>query len=91
MADPNNPMTSPSDAVSSSSPDADQTKRVNVIFSNSTYNTLQDLASSQNISVSDALRQAINVSDLVVKANQDPKSRVLIDNAGQVQEIKLIR
>jgi hypothetical protein len=84
-------MTSPSDAVSSSSPDADQTKRVNVIFSNSTYNTLQDLASSQNISVSDALRQAINVSDLVVKANQDPKSRVLIDNAGQVQEIKLIR
>jgi hypothetical protein len=67
------------------------TKRVNAVFSNDTYNTLQNIAQSQGISVSDALRQAISISDLVVKANQNPDSRVLIDNGGNVQEVKLIR
>ena len=68
-----------------------QTKRVNAVFSNETYTTLQKIAQSQGISLSDALRQAINISDMVVTANQTPKSRVLIDNGGNVQEIKLIR
>ena len=70
--------------------DASQSKRVNVVFSNDTYTTLQNIAKSQGINVSDALRQAINISDVVVKANKDPDSRVLVDNGGQVQELKLI-
>ena len=67
-----------------------QSKRVNVIFSADTYNTLQELAQSQKINLSDALRQAINVSSLVVKANKDPDSRVLIDRGGKTQELKLV-
>jgi len=70
--------------------DESQAKRVNVVFSADTYKTLQDLANSQGINVSDALRQAINVSDIVVKANKEPDSRVLIDKAGKVQELKLV-
>lgn len=67
------------------------TKRVNVIFSNDQYQTLQDLATKQGISLSDALRQAINVSKLVVDANEDKDTRVLIDKGGRVQELKIVR
>jgi hypothetical protein len=67
-----------------------QPKRVNVVFSPETYSALEELATSQNINISDALRQAISVSSLVVKADKDPKSRLLIDRGGQVQELKLI-
>lgn len=67
------------------------TKRVNVIFSNDQYQTLQDLAKKQDISLSDALRQAINVSKLVVDANEDKDTRVLIDKGGKVQELKIVR
>jgi hypothetical protein len=67
------------------------TKRVNVIFSTEQYQTLQDLANKQDISLSDALRQAINVSKLVVDANEDKDTRVLIDKAGKIQELKIVR
>lgn len=70
--------------------DEQQPKRVNVVFSPETYNTLQDIANAQGINMSDALRQAINISDIIVKANKDPESRILVDKAGQVQELKLI-
>ena len=67
------------------------TKRVNVIFSSDQYQTLQELADKQNISLSDALRQAINVSKLVVDANEDKNTRVLIDRGGRIQELKIVR
>ena len=67
------------------------TKRVNVIFSNDQYQTLQELAEKQNISLSDALRQAINVSKLVVDANEDKDTRILIDRCGKIQELKIVR
>ena len=67
------------------------TKRVNVIFSNEQYETLQDLAKVQKISLSDALRQAINVSKLVVDANEDKDTRILLDKGGKIQELKIVR
>jgi hypothetical protein len=66
-------------------------KRVNVVFSPEQYNTLVNLARMQNISLSDALRHAINVSDLIVKANADQNTQILLKKGNTVQELKIIR
>jgi hypothetical protein len=66
-------------------------KRVNVIFSNQQFQTLRDLADAQHISLSDALRQAINVTKLVVTANEDKDTRILLDKGGKIQELKIVR
>jgi len=68
----------------------DEGKRVNVIFSPQQYAMLEKIASAQNITISQALRQAINISDLIVTADKDPTSRVLIEKNGQTQELKLV-
>jgi ribbon-helix-helix CopG family protein len=67
------------------------TKRVNVIFPQEVYDTLQNLAKMQNITISQALRQAINISNLIVNADKDEKARILIDRGGKTQELKLVR
>lgn len=67
------------------------TRRVNVNFSPETYEALVRLAKSQGISLSDALRQSITLSDYIVSTDKDPDSRILIDRKGQVNELKLIR
>jgi hypothetical protein len=67
------------------------TKRVNVIFPQPVYDTLQKLAKMQNLTISQALRQAINISDLIVSADKDEKARILIDRGGKTQELKLVR
>ena len=64
---------------------------VNVVFSPEQYNTLQKLAQMQNISVSEALRQAINVSNLIVNANADDDTQILLKKGSNVQELKIIR
>lgn len=66
-------------------------KRINVIFSPDQYQALARIAEKQNISISDALRQAIKISDLVVEANQDSDSKILLEKGGRVQELKLVR
>lgn len=67
------------------------TKRVNVIFSDDQYKSLENLASKQDISISDALRQAIKISTLVVDANEDKDSKILLEKSGKIQELKLVR
>lgn len=67
------------------------TKRVNVIFSKEQYETLQRLAETQKISLSDALRQAINVSELIVHANADPDTQILLKKGDSIQELKIVR
>lgn len=57
---------------------AGDTKRVNVVFSREQFETLQKIAEMQKISLSDALRQAISVSDLIVQANADKDTQILI-------------
>ena len=69
----------------------DDARRVNVIFSKEQFETLQRLADMQKINLSDALRQAINVSDLVVKANADPETRILLKKGDSVQELRIVR
>lgn len=70
---------------------APQQKRVNVIFSQEQYEMLTQIAQKQNISISDALRQSIQIGKLVVDANQDADSRILLEKGGKVQELKLVR
>ncbi len=67
------------------------TRRVNVIFPQQVYDTLQKLAKMQNLTISQALRQAINISDLIVSADKDEKARILIDRDGKTQELKIVR
>ena len=78
----NTPITTPSPAAN--------TKRVNVVFSADQFNKLQNLATSQNISLSDALRQAINLSKLVVDANADKNTQILFKQGDNIQEMKLV-
>jgi hypothetical protein len=66
-------------------------RRVNVVFSADQYNTLQRLASMQKISLSDALRQAISLSDLIVNANADPETKILLRKGDSLQELKIVR
>jgi hypothetical protein len=49
---------------------------------------LRDLASQQGINVSDVLRQAINITKLIVDANQHGK--ILIERNGEVQRLTLV-
>jgi len=67
-----------------------EAKRVNVIFSPEQYATLQKIADAQKITISQALRQAINISDLIVSADRDPDARILIQKNGRTQELKLV-
>lgn len=69
-----------------SSPDS---KRVNVIFTAQQYQTLRELADKQGINISDVLRQAINITKLVVEANQGGKILIQRRN-GEMQQLKLV-
>ena len=77
--------------VNEASDGAGGSKRVNVLFSNDQFEKLQQLATSQGITLSDALRQAIGVSSLVVNANADPDTQILLKKGDSVQELKLVR
>ena len=79
------------DSGADSSNSSTETKRVNVIFSQDQYAALQRLAAAQGINLSDALRQAINVSELIVKANADKDTQILIKKGDSVQELKIVR
>ena len=77
--------------VNEASDGAGGSNRVNVVFSNDQFEKLQQLATSQGITLSDALRQAIGVSSLVVNANADPDTQILLKKGDSVQELKLVR
>jgi hypothetical protein len=77
--------------IPSSETPAGETRRVNVVFSRDQFETLQKIADMQNISLSDALRQAISVSDLIVNANADKDTQILIKKGDNVQELKIVR
>jgi hypothetical protein len=69
----------------------DGNKRVNVVFTPDQFATLQRLATSQNINLSEALRQAINLSSLIVDANADKDTQILFKRGDNIQEMKLVR
>lgn len=68
-----------------------QARRINVVLTQQQYETLEKLAAAQQISLSDALRQAINIADLVVGANSDPDTRILLQKGDRTQELKIVR
>ena len=67
------------------------TRRINVVLTQQQYDTLEKLANMQQISLSDALRQALNISDLVVSANADPDTKILLQKGEKTQELKIVR
>ena len=72
-------------------PDASTPQNLTQItISTDTLDTLRRIAARQNISLSDALRQAISVSQLLVEADSDADTHVLLKKGGEVQELKLL-
>ncbi len=72
-------------------PDAPVTSDLTqVTVSTDTLNALRKIAAQQNISVSDALQQAVNVSQLLVDADEDNDTRILLKKGNRVQELRMI-
>ena len=52
-------------------------------------NKLQELARLQNISVSDALAQSINISDVVIRERSEPGTKVLFKRGNRYKQLVL--
>jgi hypothetical protein len=52
-------------------------------------NKLQELARAQNISISEALTQAINISDIVVRKRAEPGTKVLFKRGNDYEQLTL--
>lgn len=61
-----------------------------ITISTDTLQALREMAQRQNITLSDALRQAINVGKLLVHETNDKDTRILLKNGNQVRELKLL-
>ena len=57
-------------------------------ISTDTLKALREMAERQNISLSEALQQAINVSHLLVDEGRD--AHILLKKGNQVRELKLV-
>ncbi len=68
---------------------ATTTKRVTVNFAIPTYRALEAIAERKGITVSEALRQAIKLSDYLERAIEEG-GKILIDRQGTINEL-LIR
>jgi hypothetical protein len=90
MEAPNQASSNPTNSQPQEDP-ASSSKRVNVVFSADQFEKLQKLANSQKISLSDALRQAISLSTIIVDANEDPDTQILFKRGNNVQELRLVR
>lgn len=71
-------------------PDASPSNLTKITISTDTLNVLRRIAERQNISLSDALRQAVNVSQLLVDAEEDDSTRVLLKKGSRVQELRMV-
>ncbi len=61
-----------------------------IVISTETLNALRKIAEQQNISVSEALQQAVNVTQLLVDAEGDDDTRVLLKKGSRVRELKMV-
>ena len=64
-------------------------EQTQITISADTLNALRDIATKQNISLSDALQQAINVGRLLV-AGKDQGTHILLKTGNKVEELKLL-
>lgn len=60
-------------------------------ITDSVLHKLQELAKAQNISVSDALTQAINISDVVVRKRAEPGTKVLFKKGNRYEQLLLVK
>jgi macrodomain Ter protein organizer (MatP/YcbG family) len=63
------------------------TKRVNVNFAAPTYQRLQNIAARKGITLSEALRQAITLTDYLEHAIDDEHAKVYIDRGNGLNEL----
>lgn len=55
-----------------------------------TFDQLRRLADSQRISISQALTQAVRVSDIVVRSINDPNSKVILKKGKRYEQLTLV-
>lgn len=60
-----------------------------ITISPDTLKALREIAAKQNISLSDALQQAINVGHLLVDAGKNQNTHILLKTGNKIQELKL--
>lgn len=60
-------------------------------INDSVLNKLQEIARAQGITVSDALTQAINISDLVMRKRSEPGTKVLFKRGNHYEQLVLTR
>lgn len=61
-----------------------------VTISPETIRALQEIAAQQDISLSAALQQAVSVGHLLVEADRDKDTSILLKKGNQIQELKLL-
>jgi hypothetical protein len=67
--------------------DRDTVKRVHVNFAMSTYKILEEIASRKNLTISEALRQSILLTDYIEKATLVENAKVYIDRGKGLNEL----
>ena len=79
--------TTPATPATQAPPDA--VRKVTVNFAPEAYDTLATIARSRNISLSEALRQAISLMAFVVNETK-AGSKILISRNGETRELQLL-
>jgi hypothetical protein len=69
---------------------ASPTRRLNVVFSESAYNTIKDLADQSGKTISDVVRDAIALQKWFIEVRRKG-GRILVEERGRVREILNIR
>jgi len=62
-------------------------KRVHVNFAPQTYEMLRRIADRKGITISEALRQAISLTDYLEEATLERRAKLYVDRAGIVSEL----
>ena len=65
-------------------------RRVNVNFSEDAYRSLEELAARRGVTVSDLVREAINLEKWVDDTTRGG-GRILVERDGQIREVVMLR
>jgi hypothetical protein len=67
-------------------------RKVTVNFAPETYETLSGIAKQRNVSMSEALRQAIGLMAFIVEETMgaNPKGKLMINRSGEISELRLL-
>ncbi len=68
-------------------PNNEDVKRVTVSFSQSAYNTLEELAAAKGKSLSETLRDALAHEKWLLDTREKEGARILVERDGKLREI----